>query len=116
MDLIKKARLCQRKGPKNPKLDDGPAELVFHGRDIYIIGDGQPQVEALAVKGEEIITLGPYKNIKSVIDSSTKVVDLKGKHCLWALLNATLSTTTKLCLTDICPVGDRSSFLMHDRN
>lgn len=50
--------------------------------DIYTIDDGQPQVKALTVyvQGEEIIALGPYKNIKSVIAAAPKLFHDKSEN------------------------------------
>ncbi|XP_065888308.1 putative amidohydrolase YtcJ [Dysidea avara] len=108
--MQKAHRRRPRKGPKNPKLEDGPADIVFHGGDIYTIDDNQPKVEALAVKGEEILTLGPYQNIKSLIDTNTEVIDLKGKTLLPGFIechqHATLAASNRFLFTDIRAVGD----------
>ena len=43
-----------------PVMGDGPADIVFHGGDIFTLDDKNPQVEALAVKGEGILAVGNY--------------------------------------------------------
>ena len=98
MESSKKVRRHQRRERKNQKLEDGPVDLVFHGEEIYIIDDEQPQVEALAVKGEEIITLGPYKNTKFLIDSNTEIVDLKGKTLLPGFIECYTSSYYQISL------------------
>ena len=70
-------------------MGDGPADIVFHGGDIFTLDDKNPQVEALAVKGEVILAIGNYADIESKIQSGhTKVIDLKGKTLLPGFIEA----------------------------
>ena len=46
-------------------MGDGPADIVFHGGDIFTLDDKNPQVEALAVKGEVILAIGNYTQTSS---------------------------------------------------
>ena len=70
-------------------MGDGPADIVFHGGDIFTLDDKNPQVEALAVKGEVILAVGNYTDIESKIQSGyTKVIDLKGKTLLPGFIEA----------------------------
>ena len=72
-----------------PVIGEGPADIVFHGGDIFTLNDKNPQVEALAVKGEGIIAVGNYADIESKIQSGyTKVIDLKGKTLLPGFIEA----------------------------
>ena len=72
-----------------PVMGDGPADIVFHGGDIFTLDDKNPQVEALAVKGEGILAVGNYADIESKIQSGyTKVIDLKGKTLLPGFIEA----------------------------
>ena len=41
-----------------PLMEDGPADIVFMGGDISKMDNKNPQVEALAVKGERIAAVG----------------------------------------------------------
>ena len=72
-----------------PVMGDGPADIVFHGGDIFTLDDKNPQVEALAVKGEGILSVGSYADIESKIQSGyTKVIDLKGKTLMPGFIEA----------------------------
>ena len=72
-----------------PVMGEGPADIVFHGGDIFTLNDKNPQVEALAVKGEGILAVGNYTDIESKIQSGyTKVIDLKGKTLLPGFIEA----------------------------
>ena len=50
-------------------MGDGPADIVFHGGDIFTLDDKNPQVEALAVKGEVILAIGNYADMHRVQNS-----------------------------------------------
>ena len=89
-----------------PVMDDGPADIVFHGGDIFTLDDKNPQVEALAVKGERILAVGKYGDIESKIKSgSTQVIDLQGKTLLPGFIeahqHAVLLAASKFLYTDI---------------
>ena len=72
-----------------PVMGDGPADIVFHGGDIFTLDDKNPRVEALAVKGEGILAVGSYADIESKIQRGyTKVIDLKGKTLLPGFIEA----------------------------
>ena len=72
-----------------PVMGEGPADIVFHGGDIFTLDDKNPQVEALAVKGEGILAVGNYADIESKIQCGyTKVIDLKGKTLLPGFIEA----------------------------
>ncbi len=55
-----------------------PATLVVHNGKIVTVEDAQPEVAAIAVRGDRIVALGTEEEIKPYIGQSTKVVDLKG--------------------------------------
>ena len=89
-----------------PVMDDGPADIVFHGGNIFTLDDKNPQVEALAVKGERILAVGKYGDIESKIKSgSTQVIDLQGKTLLPGFIeahqHAVLLAASKFLYTDI---------------
>ena len=74
-----------------PLMEDGPliADIVFTGGDIFTMDDKNPQVEALAVKGERIVAVGKYSDIESKIkDGYTKIVSLDGKTLLPGFIEA----------------------------
>ena len=89
-----------------PLMEDGPADIVFMGGDIFTMDDKNPQIEALAVKGERIVAVGKYSDIESKIkDGYTKIVTLDGKTLLTGFIeahqHAILLATTNFLFTDI---------------
>ena len=77
------------KTPAKHVMDDGPADIVFYGGDIFTLDDQNPQVEALAVKGERIVAVGKYVDIVSKIQSGrTQVIYLQGKTLLPGFIEA----------------------------
>ncbi|MBW1811372.1 MAG: amidohydrolase [Deltaproteobacteria bacterium] len=56
-----------------------PAELVLLGGKIVTVDDSRPEAQAIAVNGDRITAVGSDEEIRAFIDSSTKVIDLKGK-------------------------------------
>lgn len=55
-----------------------PATLVVHHGKIVTVEDGQPEVAAMAVRGDRIVALGTEEEIAPFIGAGTQVVDLKG--------------------------------------
>ena len=60
----KERRERRERREKELREDSGAADIVFHGGNIHTIDDSNPKVEALAVKGERILAVGPLKDIK----------------------------------------------------
>ncbi|MCJ7679794.1 MAG: amidohydrolase [Candidatus Aminicenantes bacterium] len=56
-----------------------PADLVLTNGKIVTVEEGQPEVEALAVRGDIIIALGSSARIKQYIGEATQVIDLEGR-------------------------------------
>ena len=89
-----------------PLMEDGPADIVFMGGDIFTMDDKNPRVEALAVKGERILAVGNYSDIEPKIkDGHTKIVSLDGKTLLPGFIeahqHAILMATTNFLFTNI---------------
>jgi predicted amidohydrolase YtcJ len=62
---------------------DVTADIVLINGNIVTVDKNNPRAEALAVKGDTIVALGFYKEIKSYIDKKgTKIIDLQGKLAL----------------------------------
>jgi len=55
------------------------ADIIIHNGKIYTADDAQPEVEAVAVKGNKIIFVGTEKEVEAYKDENTKVIDLQGK-------------------------------------
>ncbi len=56
-----------------------PADLVLTNGKIVTMDNAVPQAEALAVRGDKVIDVGPAKKVKKYIGAKTEVVDLGGK-------------------------------------
>ena len=100
-------------------IDDGPADIVFMGGDIFTMDDKNPQAEALAVKGEQILAMGNYADIEPKIKHGhTKIVSLDGKTLLPGFIeahqHAILLAGARFLYVDIAGYGqDRQ---LRDRN
>lgn len=55
------------------------ADLVILGGKIYTVDEGQPTVEAVAVKAGRIVFAGSAAVAENFIEEETNVIDLKGK-------------------------------------
>src|SRR5213075_452035 len=55
-----------------------PADLVIWGGPIYTADDAHPKAEAVAVSHGRIAYVGARAGAKALVDSKTRVVDLKG--------------------------------------
>ncbi len=59
------------------------ADLVLINGNIVTVDENNPRAEALAVKGDTIVAVGSYKEIKTYIDKKvTEIIDLQGKLVL----------------------------------
>ncbi|HTH57952.1 MAG TPA: amidohydrolase family protein, partial [Cyclobacteriaceae bacterium] len=55
------------------------ADLIIKGGKIYTGNEAQPEVEAVAVKGEKIIFAGKESEANELKSDQTKMIDLQGK-------------------------------------
>jgi predicted amidohydrolase YtcJ len=61
----------------------GAADLVLINGNIVTVDKNCPRAEALAAKGNAIVAVGSYKEIKPYIDKKeTEIIDLQGKLAL----------------------------------
>lgn len=56
-----------------------PADLIIRGGKIYTGNDAQPEVEAVAVRGDKIIFAGKENEANELKNDQTKMIDLQGK-------------------------------------
>ncbi len=56
-----------------------PADLVLKGGKIVTVDETNPEVQALAVKGDRILSIGTDSEISGHIGPETKVIDLGGR-------------------------------------
>ncbi len=55
------------------------ADLIIRGGKIYSGNDSQPEVQAVAVKGDKIIFAGSDIEVEQFKDDQTQIIDLQGK-------------------------------------
>jgi len=58
------------------------ADMVVINAQVITVDEGQPGVEAFAVKAGKIVAVGKTNKIKNIIGGKTKVIDAKGKTVL----------------------------------
>ena len=64
-----------------PAPEADPADTIFFGDHIITMDPRQPNVEAVAVRGETIVAAGPRDEVMALEGPSTRVVDLR-EHAL----------------------------------
>src|SRR5690606_12139000 len=95
------------------KSSGDEADFVYTNGKVYTMNDSMAWVEAIAVKGKEIIFVGSSEEAKSYIGKNTEVTDLKGKMMMpgfveshihpsvaWITVGADLQTDDKQELFD----------------
>lgn len=55
---------------------------IFYGGPIITMNEEQPTVEAVGIKSEKIVEIGPLTQVKHVMGSDVKLIDLEGKSLL----------------------------------
>jgi predicted amidohydrolase YtcJ len=69
------------------KSTDDMADLVLQNGKILTLESDFPEVQALAVKGNEILAVGTDKDVDVHIGADTEVIDLKGKLAVPGLID-----------------------------
>lgn len=64
------------------------ADLVLTNGKIVTVEEDQPEVEALAVRGDIIIALGSTARIKQYICDATQVIDLEGRLAIPGIIDS----------------------------
>jgi len=65
-----------------PGTDSGSADLVLRGGAVYTVDAARSWAEAVAVRGDRIVYVGPEDGVSAHIGPRTRVVDLEGKMVL----------------------------------
>ncbi len=65
----------------------GPADLVLRNGKIVTMDPANPQVQALAARGETILALGGDSEIEPLIGPDTRVIDLQGQLAVPGLID-----------------------------
>ena len=68
----------QAKGIMTIQDSGAPADLALINGVIYTGDSAKPRVEAIACRGEQIVATGTTAEIRKLIDSKTRVIDLHG--------------------------------------
>ena len=55
------------------------ADTLFLNGNVYTVNDAQPKAEAIAIKGDRILFVGPNEEAKKYSGPGTDTIDLKGK-------------------------------------
>ncbi|HEY6402001.1 MAG TPA: amidohydrolase [Blastocatellia bacterium] len=61
-------------------LAQAPADLVLVNGKIWTVDDKRPEVEAIAILGNRIASVGSTAEIRKWIGENTKVIDLQGRR------------------------------------
>ncbi|MDY7225318.1 amidohydrolase [Hyalangium rubrum] len=64
------------------------ADRIYRGGTILTMNDAQPEVEALAVRGERILAVGTWENLQQLQGTDTEVVDLAGRTLMPGFIDA----------------------------
>jgi predicted amidohydrolase YtcJ len=65
-----------------------PADLVLVNGRIHTLDSKATVAEALAVRGERIVAVGPFARVKPLIAKGTRVVDLHGRAAIPGLIDS----------------------------
>ena len=76
------------------------ADKVFHNGHIYTMDPGLPWAEAVAVYDGEVMAVGNYDQMDSIIDDDTEIIDLDGKYMLPGFIDIHHSPVMKMIGTD----------------
>lgn len=68
------------------KTETTPADLVLINGKIITLDKQKPQVQAIAVKDDKILTTGSISEVKTCINSDTRVIDLEGQLAIPAFI------------------------------
>jgi predicted amidohydrolase YtcJ len=71
-----KTETTQDEVPPEPST---AADIVFHNGVVLTMNPSQPQEQAIAIKGGEILFVGSEADVSELVGSGTSVIDLQGK-------------------------------------
>lgn len=89
------------------------AEVIYTGGSIWTGLPGAPRAEALAVRGEEIMAVGPENEVMALKGPQTEVVDLKGAFVVPGFIDSHthfISGGLQLASVDLRAAGSREEF------
>jgi predicted amidohydrolase YtcJ len=65
-----------------------PADLVVTNARVLTMDDGNPRAEAVAVRGDRILAVGPRPKVEALAGPSTRTVDAAGGSVLPGLVES----------------------------
>lgn len=71
-------------GPEMPAVD--AADLVVTNARVVTVDDGQPEAEAVAVRGDRIVAVGSAADLEAMIGDDTEVLDAGGRLVIPAFI------------------------------
>lgn len=92
--------------PEPPSSSDGKADLVMVNGDVYTVNAARSWADAVAIKGESIVYVGPDLGAQALIGGDTKVVDLKGKMVLPGFQDVHIHPPSSGVAYQECPLFD----------
>jgi len=67
---------------------DSAAESIFYNAKIFTGEPEHPYAEAVAIRGDKIVAVGSYADVKLAVGKDAKAVDLQGKTLLPGLIDS----------------------------
>ena len=58
---------------------DAPADLVLTGGHVHTVDLANPRAEAVAIRGERIVSVGSARDVGALVGPRTRVIDLAGR-------------------------------------
>lgn len=80
--LVPSSVWAQTGTKSEPEVVSGPPTVIFRGGTVYTVNPDKQVAEAVAVRGKRILAVGTNAEIDKLAESTTKIVDLKGRMVL----------------------------------
>jgi hypothetical protein len=81
--------LCTAHGAAQPE----PADLILHNAKVTTLSDAQPEAQALAVRGEQVVAAGTEADVMQLRGDKTRVIDAGGRRVIPGLNDSHLHAT-----------------------
>lgn len=72
----------------------GPADVIFHNGPILTMNDHAPRAQAVAIRGERILTVGWAREARIHASPRTRMIDLKGRTLMPGFIDPHMHMTT----------------------
>ena len=74
-------------GAQAPAMQ-GPPTTLFYGGQVFTAEPSQPYAEALAIRGDRILAVGPLAAVEQAASPAARRVDLKGHFLMPGMIDA----------------------------